>query len=105
MNIQTTIDTAPWPLELRISADRRNLTVVYDTGERVTLSAELLRIESPSAEVQGHGPGQKKIVTGKKDVTIAEMEPIGAYAVRILFSDGHSSGYFTWAYLHALSQK
>ena len=85
-------DAAPWPSELRLNPARDRLTVAFESGESFALAAEYLRVESPSAEVRGHGPGQKQIVTGKQEVTIAELEPIGNYAVRIIFDDGHEIG-------------
>ncbi len=90
------------PRELRVSKDRRLLTVVFPSHAPIELSAELLRVTSPSAEVQGHSPEQRVTVPGKRDVTITRVDPIGNYAVRIAFSDGHDSGIFTWHYLHEL---
>ena len=95
----------PWPVELRLNPAQTMLTVEFDSGERFVLPAEYLRVESPSAEVQGHGPGQKQIVTGKEQVTIAALEPVGNYAVRIRFDDGHDTGLFTWDYLHELGRE
>ena len=92
------------PRELRVSADKQNLTLVFDDGARVTLPAELLRTESPSAEVQGHAPSQKKIVTGKADVKIIGLEPQGHYAVKIIFDDGHDTGIFRWSYFLELAK-
>jgi len=97
--------TRPWPVELRLNPAKTQLTVEYDTGERFVLPAEYLRVESPSAEVQGHGQGQKQIVTGKADVTIRALEPVGNYAVRIVFDDGHDTGLFSWDYLHELGRE
>src|SRR5690242_9104659 len=82
----------PWPTALRRSPGKRRLTVEYGSGERCVLTAEYLRVESPSAEVQGHGAAQKKSVTGKEQVRIAALEPVGNYAVRIRFDDGHDTG-------------
>ncbi len=90
------------PKELRVSKDRRTLTVVYHDHEPFDLSAELLRVASPSAEVQGHSPEQRVTVPGKRNVAISKIEPVGNYAVRIVFDDGHSTGIFTWNYLHQL---
>ena len=88
------------PQELRLSADKRTLTVFF--AERTCVhTAEALRVNSPSAEVQGHGPGQQKIVTGKADVTITAIVPVGTYAVQLVFSDGHRTGIYTWDYLAA----
>jgi DUF971 family protein len=95
---------APWPLELRYSRDDRALHVTFESGEKYKLPAEYLRVESPSAEVQGHGASTKVTVAGKKSVTIDRMEPIGRYAVRIVFDDGHDTGLFTWDYLHQLGR-
>jgi DUF971 family protein len=94
----------PWPTELRLSADKANLTVVFESGERFVLSAEYLRVESPSAEVQGHAADQKQIVGGKRSVKITALEPVGNYAVRIVFDDGHDTGLFSWSYLCELGR-
>ena len=95
----------PWPSELRLDNSKATLTVAFDNGQKFALPAEYLRVESPSAEVQGHGPGQKQIVTGKEQVKIAALEPVGNYAVRIRFDDGHDTGLFTWDYLHELGRE
>ena len=92
----------PWPTELRLAHDKRMLTVAFDSGENFRLPAEYLRVESPSAEVQGHGGDQKKIVPGKREVTIQEIEQVGNYAVRLKFDDGHDTGLYSWDYLHEL---
>jgi len=97
--------TAPWPTELRVSKDRRSLTVAFDTGDRHELSAEYLRVCSPSAEVQGHNPSQKQTVPGKRDVEIMKVDPVGNYAVRIHFDDMHNSGIFSWTYLFELGNE
>lgn len=94
----------PWPTELRVSSDRAKLKVAFDNGASFELPAEMLRVLSPSAEVQGHGPGQKVIVPGKKNVTIRSVAATGNYAVRIAFDDGHDSGIFTWRYLFELGE-
>lgn len=94
----------PWPTDLTYSRSKRILAVTFDNGDRFDLPAELLRVESPSAEVQGHGPGQKQTVAGKANVAIERIEPVGRYAVRIVFSDGHNSGLFTWSYLHTVGK-
>ena len=78
------------------------LTVVFDGGESFDLPFEYLRVHSPSAEVQGHGPGQGMLVTGKEHVSITRVEPVGRYAVRLVFDDGHASGLYTWRILHEL---
>ncbi|AVH41773.1 DUF971 domain-containing protein [Agrobacterium tumefaciens] len=93
-----------WPTELLVSKDRRELTVSFDDGSVYRLQAEMLRVLSPSAEVQGHGPGQKVTVPGKRDVTIRSMVATGNYAVRIVFDDGHDSGIYTWKYLKELGE-
>lgn len=90
------------PSELRVSKDRRLLTVTFPGHQPFEFTAELLRVLSPSAEVQGHSPDQRVTVPGKKDVTITKIEPVGNYAVRITFSDFHDSGIFTWDYFHEL---
>jgi DUF971 family protein len=95
----------PWPTEIRLNPAKTALTVEYDSGERFVLAAEYLRVESPSAEVQGHGAGQKQIVTGKEAVTIIALEPVGNYALRIRFDDGHDTGLFSWDYLHELGRE
>jgi DUF971 family protein len=92
----------PWPTDITYKKQTRTLTVTYDTGEVRHLSAKILRTESPSAEVQGHHPSQKIIVTGKEDVSIIAIEPIGNYAVRLIFDDGHQTGIYTWDYLYHL---
>ena len=92
----------PWPTEVRVRKDRRVLTITYDTGESFALDAEYLRVKSPSAEVQGHSPDERKTVAGKKDVAILEVHPVGNYAVRLVFDDLHSTGIFSWDYLRDL---
>ena len=94
-----------WPTELRLDSAKTTLTVSFDNGERYALTAEYLRVESPSAEVQGHRPEQKQIVTGKETVAIAGLEPVGNYAVRIVFDDGHDSGLYSWDYLRELGRE
>ena len=89
-----------WPEEIRLSKAKDILFVKFDNGYETTLTAELLRVESPSAEVQGHGSGQKTTPAGKANVTIAAIEPVGNYAIRISFSDGHDTGLFSWDILH-----
>jgi DUF971 family protein len=92
----------PWPTELRLKREERRLEVDFDDGVAFSIPAELLRVESPSAEVRGHGASEKKIVPGKRKVAIASLEPQGHYAIRILFDDGHDTGIFTWDYLYEL---
>lgn len=91
-----------WPVEIRLSKDRRTLKVAFDDGAHFELSAELLRVTSPSAEVQGHSEAERKTVGGKRNVTILSVDPVGNYAVRIGFDDMHSTGIFSWAFLHEL---
>lgn len=91
-----------WPTEISYSKAEKRLTVSFDDGSVFSYPAELLRVESPSAEVQGHGPGQKQIVSGRRHVGVMEIEPVGNYAVRIKFDDLHDSGIFSWKYLHHL---
>jgi len=97
--------TAPWPVELRLNKARDVLSIAFDTGERFALAAEYLRVESPSAEVRGHGAGPKQIVRGKQEVKIAALEPVGNYAVRIRFDDGHDSGLYSWDLLLKLGRE
>jgi DUF971 family protein len=93
-----------WPVELRLDKTKTTLTVSFESGERFVLPAEYLRVESPSAEVQGHSPTQKQVVGGKRDVKIAGLEPVGNYAVRVLFDDRHDTGLYSWDYLHELGR-
>jgi DUF971 family protein len=80
----------------------RMLSILFDSGEAHNIGAELLRVESPSAEVKGHGPGQETLVWGKRKIIITKVEPVGNYAVRLHFDDGHNTGLYTWNYLHEL---
>jgi DUF971 family protein len=91
-----------WPVELRLKKAEKLLEVAYDDGSRFRLPAEYLRVESPSAEVQGHGPGQKTLVGGRAHVGIIALEPVGNYAVRITFDDLHDTGIYSWSYLYEL---
>jgi DUF971 family protein len=97
-------ETATWPTELKLGKDKRVLTVAFDDGAQFALPAELLRVLSPSAEVQGHSPEQRVTVPGKKNVRIVQMEPVGTYAVRITFDDGHNTGLYMWDYLRDLGE-
>jgi DUF971 family protein len=92
------------PLGLTVRNKGRELHVVFPSGT-FDITAELLRVESPSAEVKGHGPGQEQLQWGKRDVAITKAEPVGNYAVRLMFSDGHSTGIFTWGYLEKLGRE
>ncbi len=97
-------NTTAWPTELRLRTDRKILVISFDDGESYELSAEYLRVRSPSAEVQGHSPAERRIVAGKRDVQISELHPVGNYAVRLVFDDLHSTGIFTWDYLLELGR-
>ena len=97
-------DPQVWPTELRLHKDRKTLSIAYDGGERFDLSAEYLRVKSPSAEVQGHSAEERKTVPGKRNVEIIEVLPIGNYAVRLVFDDMHSTGIFDWSYLFDLGR-
>ena len=94
--------TVAWPVEIRLPKDRRTLRVAFDDGRTFDLSAELLRVTSPSAEVQGHSEAERKTVGGKRNVTILSVDPVGNYAVRIGFDDMHSTGIYSWAFLRDL---
>ena len=93
------------PTEIKVAKDRRSMTVVFSDGAAYALSAEMLRVLSPSAEVKGHGPGQEVTVPGKRNVAILSLTPTGNYAVRIGFDDMHDTGIFTWTYLRELGEK
>jgi DUF971 family protein len=93
-----------WPTELRLAKDRRVLTVSFDNGDSFALPAEYLRVKSPSAEVQGHSPDERKTVPGKRNVMILEVNPVGNYAVRLVFDDMHSTGIYSWDYLRELGR-
>ena len=94
--------TLAWPVEIRLPKDRRTLRVAFDDSRTFDLSAELLRVTSTSAEVQGHSEAERKTVGGKRNVTILSVDPVGNYAVRIGFDDMHSTGIYSWAFLHDL---
>jgi DUF971 family protein len=94
-----------WPTELRLAKDGRSLRIAFDDGNSYELDAEYLRVESPSAEVKGHTPEQAQLVFGKRHVVISRLEPVGNYAVRIIFGDGHSTGLYTWTYLAELGRE
>ncbi|GGB48725.1 hypothetical protein GCM10011505_32250 [Tistrella bauzanensis] len=95
----------PWPVEIRLKRSERVLEVTYEGGDTIRLGAEYLRVESPSAEVQGHGPGQKRIPGGKRRVGITDVQPVGNYAVRLVFDDGHSTGIYGWGFLAQLARE
>ena len=96
--------TQHWPKEIRLKSAEKILEIEFEDGKTFALPAELLRVESPSAEVMGHGPDQKTIVAGRRDVGIMGLEPVGNYAVRIKFDDLHDTGIFSWAYLYHLGE-
>lgn len=95
-------EQAPWPVELRLKKAEKRLDIEFDNGRKFSLAAEYLRVESPSAEVQGHGPGEKTIVAGRAYVGIMDLEPVGNYAVKIRFDDLHDTGIYSWDYLYQL---
>ena len=95
----------PSPIDITVHQQSRVLEVAFSDGARFRIPFELMRVYSPSAEVQGHGPGQETLQTGKREVQITGLEPIGHYAVRPQFSDGHDSGLFTWDYLYRLGSQ
>ena len=101
----TASGAGPWPVELRVKRASRLLEIDFDDGATFVLPAELLRVESPSAEVQGHAPSQRTTPAGKRQVAISILEPVGNYAVRIIFDDGHSTGIYSWPYLHRLGRE
>ena len=93
-----------WPVEIRLPKDRRTLRVAFDDGRTFDFSAELLRVTSPSAEVQGHSEAERKTVGGKRNVAILSVDPVGNYAVRLGFDDMHSTGIYSWAFLRDLGE-
>lgn len=95
----------PWPSELRLNPEKNLLRIAFVNGPIVLLPAELLRVMSPSAEVQGHSPSERKLVSGKRAVTIRAIDTVGNYAVRLSFSDGHDTGIYSWPYLYDLGQR
>jgi DUF971 family protein len=100
----TGFETRHWPVEIRLRKAEKRLEVAFDDGRSFSYPAELLRVESPSAEVQGHGASQKQVVSGRRHVGILELEQVGNYAVRIRFDDLHDSGIFSWQYLRELGE-
>ena len=97
-------ETRHWPVEIRLRKAEKRLDVAFDDGRSFSYPAELLRVESPSAEVQGHGASQKQVVSGRRHVGILGLEQVGNYAVRIRFDDLHDSGIFSWQYLRELGE-
>lgn len=98
-------NAAPWPVEVKLKQAENMLEISFEDGSRCQLSAEFLRVHSPSAEVKGHGPGQEVTVAGKRHAAITRLDPVGNYALRIHFDDGHDTGLYTWAYFHQLGQR
>ena len=96
--------TTPSPTEIKLHQKSRLLEIAFEDGKCFTLPFEFLRVYSPSAEVRGHGPGQEVLQIGKKDVEITQVEPVGSYAVQLVFSDGHDSGLYAWNYLYNLGE-
>ena len=94
----------PIPSEIKLHQKSRRLELNYDSGEQYLLDFEFLRVYTPSAEARGHGPGQETLQTGKRNVTLERIEPVGNYALRLVFSDGHDSGLYSWDLLHNLGQ-
>lgn len=95
----------PWPRELVLNRAQRILKVTFEGGATFDLPAEYLRVHSPSAEVQGHSAAERRTVGGKRMVGISAVEPVGNYAVRLVFDDGHDTGIFSWSYLHELGRE
>ncbi|WP_342149975.1 DUF971 domain-containing protein [Methylorubrum sp. SB2] len=94
-----------WPTEIRLTGDKRTLRVAFEDGGRFDLPAEYLRVSSPSAEVQGHSPAERKVIGGKREVAILSVEPVGNYAVKLHFDDMHDTGIYGWGYLYDLGRE
>ena len=103
--IQSAMTNTYWPAEIRLSPDKSVLTIIFENGDHFDLTAEYLRVESPSAEVQGHSPAEKKTIGGKRNIRILALESVGNYAIRPKFDDGHDTGIFTWRYLYELGEQ
>jgi DUF971 family protein len=97
-------ENAQWPDEIRLKKDKNELAVTFNNGRQFCYSAEFLRVHSPSAEVQGHSPDQRKIVGYKANVLIKSIQPVGNYAVRLVFDDGHDTGLYSWSYLYKIGE-
>jgi DUF971 family protein len=95
----------PWPTEVRLRKDKKALSLKFENGEDYEFPAEFLRVHSPSAEVQGHSPDERKTIGGKRDVAVLEINPVGNYAVRLVFDDLHSTGIFSWDYFLKLGRE
>lgn len=104
MNATHSPSAEPWPTELRLTDKGRVLSITFDNGEAYALDAEYLRVESPSAEVQGHSPDERKWIGGKRNVRITGAEPVGRYAVKLVFDDGHERGIYPWEVLRHLAR-
>ena len=102
--MSSTAPVSAWPTSLKVDVAKRVLTVGFDDGNEFAITAEFLRVHSPSAEVQGHSPDQRVTQSGKREVLIRNMIPAGNYAVRLVFDDGHDTGIFTWSYLYELGR-
>ncbi len=102
--MSTQFETQHWPTEVRYHSETKRVEIDFDNGVAFSYPAELLRVESPSAEVQGHGPSDKKILPGRRHVGIMAIEPVGHYAIRIKFDDLHDTGIFSWQYLYNLGE-
>jgi DUF971 family protein len=96
---------SPRPVEIKLHQKSRELEIAFDDGKQFRFSCEMLRVYSPSAEVRGHGPGQEVLQIGKKNVEIKAIEPVGSYAVKLVFSDGHDTGLYSWDFFHDLGSK
>jgi len=101
---KTTFGTQVWPTEIKLDRKEKVLTVSFESGEVFTYPAEFLRVESPSAEVRGHGNDEKKVVPGRRHVGITNVEAVGNYAIRVEFDDLHDTGIYSWTYLHSLGR-
>lgn len=99
------LGTKHWPVEIRLKQAEKILEVDFDDGRSFVYPAEYLRVESPSAEVQGHSPDQKQLISGRRHVGILSLEPVGNYAIRIVFDDLHDTGIYSWAYLYELGER
>ena len=96
---------SPQPTDIKLHQKSRVLEIAFDDGKRFRLPYEFLRVYSPSAEVRGHGPGQEVLQTGKKDIEITRAEPVGSYAIQLLFSDGHETGIYSWDLLYQFGEQ
>lgn len=101
----TSFETSHWPTEIRLKQEEKILEVDFDDGRSFSLPAEFLRVESPSAEVRGHSASERKLISGRRHVGIMKLEPVGNYAVRIMFDDMHDTGIFSWQYLYELGER